>query len=143
MANYAKSLPRDTGGVPMQEYPAPYIAQEQYTSENAVASSVVSLTPNTTSLEVGAFGGQGVVIRWIPITETAAAAGAKASVVSSGLGANYDHYVPPSTYRRFIVPKETIGQAAGGQVGSVNGLYQRVAWINAGTTAASVIAVEF
>lgn len=142
MANYAKSLPRDTGNSPMQSFPAPYPAQEQYTTENAVASSVISLTPNTTSIEVGAFGGQGVVIRWVPLTETASVA-PRASVVASGLGANYDHYVPPSQYRSFVVPKETIGQMAGGQVGSVNGLYQRVAVINAGTTASSVLLAEF
>lgn len=142
MANYAKSLARDTGGEPMQEYPAPYISQEQYNSANAVVSSVINLTPNTTSLEVGAFGGQGVVIRWIPVTETATVS-PFASVVSSGLGANYDHWIPPSTMRRFVVPKETQGQLGPMQVGSVNGLYQRVAWINAGITASSVIASEF
>lgn len=142
MANYAKSLPRDTGNEPMQEFPAPYISQEQYNSANAVASSVVSLQPNTTSLEVGTFGGQGIVIRWIPLTETAAVA-PYGSVISSGVAANYDHYVPLNTYRRFVVPKETQGQMAGGQVGSVNGLYQRVAWINAGITASSVITAEF
>lgn len=142
MSNYAKSLPRDTGGEPMQAFPAPYLSQEQYNSANAVASSVISLQPNTTSLEVGTFGGQGVVIRWIPLTETATVA-PYGSVISSGLGANYDHYVPLNAMRRFVIPKETMGQMAGGQVGSVNGLYQRVAWINAGTTASSVIASEF
>lgn len=127
----------------MQSYPPNVISFDSWQAENAVASSVISLTPNTTLLEVGAFGGQGIVIRWIPITETAAAAGAKASVVASGLGANFDHWIPPSQYRQFVVPKETQGQVAGGQIGSVNGLYQRVAWINAGTTASSVIASEY
>lgn len=143
MANYAKQLPRDVGGSPMQEYPAPYIAIEQYNNDNAVASSVISLQPDTTAIEVGAFGGQGIVIRWVPVGETAAAAGAKASVVSSGLGANFDHYIPPSQYRRFVVPKETMGQNTPGQAGSVNGLYQRVARINAGATASSVLLTEY
>ncbi len=141
MANYAKSLPRDTGGAAMQEYPAPYLSQEQYNSPNAVASSVISLTKDTSSIEVGAFGGQGIVIRWVPTTDTAAGT-PYASVISSGLGANYDHYIPPSQYRRFVVPKET-GGAPAGNVGSVNGLYQRVAVINAGLTASSVLLSEF
>lgn len=142
MPNYAKPLARDTGGEPMQNTPAPYIANVTYQVENGVTSSVMSLNPNTTTLEVGAFGGQGAVIRWVPTTETAAAAGAKASVVASGLGANFDHYIPPSTFRRFIVPKETQGLPTG-QVGSVNGLYQRVARINAGATASSVLVIEY
>lgn len=142
MANYVKSLPRDTGNSAMQNYPPPYPSQEQYNSTNGVASSVISFQPNTTSLEVGAFGGQGVVIRWVPLTETASVS-PYASVISSGLGANYDHYIPAGMVRSFALPKETMGQMAGGQVGSVNGLYQRVAWINAGTTASSIIAAEF
>ena len=142
MANYAKALPRDNGNVPMQEYPAPYPALVSWQRENAVASSVISLNPNTQSLEVGAIGGQGLVIRWVPLTETASVA-PRASVVASGLGANFDHFIPASTFRRFIVPKETQGQMAGGQIGSVNGLYQRVAWINAGPTASSILANEY
>lgn len=142
MANYARSLPRDTGGEPMHQFPAPYLSQEQYNSPNVVTSSVISLQPNTTTLEIAAFGGQGGFIRWIPTTETAAVA-PYASVIASGLGSNFDHYIPPGMYRRFVVPKETMGQMAGGQVGSVNGLYQRVALINAGITASSIIATEF
>lgn len=141
---YITPLPIDKSGVNMQEFPSPVIAQEQYTAENGVASSVISLQPNTTSLEVTAFGGQGAAIRWIPITETAAAAGAKASVVASGLGANYDHIIPAGTYRRFAVPRETQGIGTGTlQVGSTYGLYQRVARINAGATASSVLVIEY
>ena len=142
MANYAKNIPRDTGGAGMTDFPAPVISQTRYHNENAVASSVISLNPNTTQIEVGVFGGQGAVIRWVPITETAAAAGAKASVIASGLGANFDHFIPAGTYRQFVVPKETQGSYAG-QVGSVNGLYQRVARINGGGTASSVLLSEF
>lgn len=142
MANYVNKLPRDLTGVEMQKYPPAVRSQEQYTSENAVASSVVSLQPNTGHMEIGAFGGQGIVIRWVPLTETASVA-PRASVVASGLGANYDHWIAPGTVRQFAVPKETMGQMTPGQVGSVNGLFQRIAWINAGATASSVIAVEY
>ncbi len=143
MANYAKSLARDVNGNVMQEYPAPIPALARYQVENAVTSSVISLTPNTSALEIGAVGGQGLVIRWVPVTETAAAAGAKASVIASGLTANFDHHIPTGQYRRFVVPRETQGAAMVGQVGSLNGLYQRLAWINAGPTASSILASEF
>ena len=142
MANYAKGLAVGVNGEEFQNCPPPYPAIARYQVENAVTSSVISLHPNTTALEVGAFGGQGLVIRWVPLTETAAVA-PRASVVASGLGANFDHFVPTGTFRRFVVPKETQGQVAGGQVGSVNGLYQRLAWINAGATASSILASEF
>ena len=61
--NYAKNLPRDTGGSPMQDFPAPFVSTSRIMTTNAVASSVISLHPDTTTLEVGAFGGQGAVIR--------------------------------------------------------------------------------
>ena len=142
MSNYARNLPRDTGGEPMQEFPAPFLSQARFIVENGVASSVISLNPNSTTVEVGAISGQGAVIRWVPATETAAVA-PRASVVASGSGANFDHYVPALTIRQFVVPKETGGTSVALQVGSVNGLYQRVAWINAGATASSILASEF
>lgn len=143
MSNYTRGLAKDTNNVPLQEYPAPYLSYATYQRENNTASSVISLTPTTSALEVGAFGGQGVVIRWVPISETAAAAGAKASVIASGLTANFDHWIPTGQYRRFVVPRETQGAATVGQMGSVNGLYQRLAIINGGPTASSVLLSEF
>lgn len=143
MANYVNPIPVDRGGDPLQEFPPPVRAQITTMRENAVASSALALNPNTSSLEVTAMGGQGIAIRWVASTETAGAAGAKASVIASGLGANFDHVIPGGTYRKFAVPKETQGQMAGGQVGSVNGLYQRVAAINVGTGASSVLFIEY
>lgn len=141
--NYVKNVPRDQGGESLHNYPSAYPATARYNSTNAVASSVISLNGNTTQIEVGAFGGQGAVIRWVPLTETAAASSVWwASVISSGASANFDHYVPPSQWRQFAVPKETQGQPKG-QLGSVHGLYQRVAIINAGITASSVIVSEY
>lgn len=121
----------------MTGFPSPVLSKGKYNKDNAVASSVISLHPMTSQIEVGAFGGQGAVIKWIPVTDVT-----QASVISSGLGANYDHYIPPSTVRQFVVPKETQGSYTG-QVGSINGLYQRVAVINAGLTASSVLVAEF
>lgn len=141
--NYAKNLPRDTGGAPMQEYPTPFRAVQARVATNQAASSVITLNADTTTLEVGAYGGQGMVFRWVPTTETAMASSVwNASVIASGAGANFDHFVPPSAVRRFVVPRETQGQYAG-QVGALNGLYNRVAVVNAGTTATSILLAEY
>jgi hypothetical protein len=142
MANYVNQIPHDKSGEGLQEFPPAVKAQITYQRENAVVSSAISLHPMTSHVEFGAFGGQGIVIRWVPTTETAAVA-PRASVVASGLGSNFDHWIPSGTYRKFAVPRESMGQMAGGQIGSVNGLYQRVAVINAGATASSVLAVEY
>lgn len=141
MANYAKNIPRDVGGSPMDGYPAASRANVTRMSENCVASSVVTLHHDTSTLEIGAFGGQGLVFRWVPVGETAAVA-PRASCVSSGASANYDHYIPSGNVRRFVVPKESAGLTAG-NVGSINGLYNRVAYINAGPTAASIMYMEY
>lgn len=143
MANYVNPIPIDRGGSPLQEFPAPVRAvASALLRENAAVSSAMLIDPNATSLEVSTFGGQGAVIRWVSLTETAAVS-PRASVIASGLGANFDHHIPAGVVRKFAIPKETQGQMPVGQIGSVNGLYQRVATINAGPTAASVLMVQY
>ena len=143
MSNYAKNVPRDVGGEVLHGYPSPIPALATYAKTNGVNSSVISLNQNTAQVEVSAYGGQGCVIRWVPLTETAAGA-PFASVISSGVSANFDHYVPPSQVRQFVVPKETQGTYSGAVgVGSMNGLYGRLAVVNAGTTAASILVCEY
>lgn len=143
MSNYVKPIPIDKAGSSLQEFPAPFKAVASVMMrENAVASSVMVLDKDAASLEVAAFGGQGIVIRWVPSTETPTVV-PYASVIASGLGANFDHLIPSGQVRRFAIPKETYGQTAGGNVGSVNGLYYRLAQINAGITAASVLVSQF
>lgn len=141
--NYAKGQAIDEGGNVVINAPAPVVALRSWLVENATPSSVITLHPNTTRLEVGAVGlaaGQGVVIKWIPTTDIT-----QASVVSSGLGlANFDHWIPAGTYRQFVVPRETQGTPINPNVqkGSIFGLYQRVAWINKGGVS-SIIANEY
>lgn len=143
--NYAKPLPMDKNQAPMQQFPAPFpaVVTAAKFRDNAVASSTLTLNQNTSEIEIGAIGGLGAVIRWIPLTETPTVS-PYSSVIASGLGANFDHFIPAGWYRQFVVPKETQGLGtAPMQVGSTYGLYQRVAIINAGTTATSVLVSEF
>ena len=129
----------------MQEFPAPYKAVVVTHKPNCSSSSVLYLHPETTTIEVAAHGGQGVAIRWVPSVEGAAASPFMSVVGATsllGISPNFDHTIPSGTVRRFVIPKETIGQAFG-QAASVNGLYSKMAFINTGTTAASILATEF
>jgi hypothetical protein len=144
VANYSPKLPQDRAGAPMQEYPAPLKAKAQYVAA-PVASSVVSLTDNTTAVEIGAIGGGGILMRWVPVTETAAGA-PFGSVIASGAGANYDHFIPANQYRRFVVPIDPLDTPAPQSVVGLNvqlGLYSRIAWINATATSSSVFGTEY
>ena len=140
------SLPKDRTEQVMQEYPAPVRALATSMRENAVVSSALLMHPNATSLEVFANAGQGVALRWVLATETPTVA-PRASVVASGAGANFDHIVPAGQVRRFAIPKETGGVGPRGnvnnQLGSVYGLYQRLAAINAGIGPSSVLFTEY
>jgi hypothetical protein len=140
---YAKPLSRDQGGEPLQEYPAPYKAKTQYTGENGTASSVISLTADTTTIEISAIGGTGAAMRWVPRTETAAVSPFASVITVAGATANYDHVVPAGEVRRFVVPIETLGAQQGSVVGinPQNGLYQRVAVKTFGVS--SVMTSEF
>lgn len=132
--NYAKALPRDKGGEPMQEYPAPALALARYSRENAAASSVMTFTDNTTAIEVAAVGGT-AVMRWVASSDT------QASVVGGASGANYDHVIPTNTVRRFVIPVEGQGTSSIVGMGVQAGLYRRVAVQT--TTVASVLTSEY
>ncbi len=125
-----------------QETPAPFKAVKQYIGENATASSVITLTPNTTAVEVAAQSAP-VAIRWVYATD---GTGPQTSVIAiAGTTANFDHVVAPNTVRRFVVPIEV--QYAYNPNASVvgdnisNGLFQRLAYKTAGI--ASVAVTEY
>lgn len=139
------SLPKDRAENVLQEFPAPVRALASSMRENAVVSSALLMNPNATSLEIAAVNAP-LAIRWVTAAETPSVA-PRASVVASGLGANFDHIIPAGQVRRFAIPKETGGVGprgdANNQLGSVYGLYQRLAVINAGTGPASVMFAEY
>lgn len=136
MANYAKSLPRDMDGAPMQEYAGNVSVLARYSSENATASSVISLTHDTTAVEIAAVGGP-AVMRWVSTADT------QASVVSAASGPNFWHAISTGTVRRFVVPIESSPTQGASVVGRNRGLglYQRLAYKSIGV--ASVLTSEY
>lgn len=141
--NPYKNLPHDKGNVPMQEFPAPYLAKTRHTKENATVSSVVSVSHDTTSIEVAASGGFAVAIRWVPTSETAAVSPFASIITLAGATSNYDHVIAKDTVRRFAIPIEVMATNNSSMVGAnrTNGLYQRVAFKSMGI--ASVLLSEF
>lgn len=126
--NYVVGIPHDKNQEPLQNYPAPFKAKARYDDENAAASSVISLTEDTTSIEITA-GSFAAAIRWVPTSETAAVSPFASVITAEGVTTNYDHVIPVGSMRRFVVPIETSitnPQSIQG-VNRLNGLYQRIA----------------
>ena len=135
MNNYAPPLPRDKYSEPLHEYPSPKLALARHTSENATASSVISVSHDATALEIAAIGA-GAVMRWVTTAETAA------SVISAVANADYDHVIPPNTMRRFVIPIESNPQVESVQgINRELGLYQRFAVKTFGI--ASIMSAQF
>lgn len=137
------NLPHDRGNVAMQHYATHASIKAIYASENASASSTITLSPDTTALEIAAVGASpaGGVMRWVRVGETAAAPAT--SVISAAGTANFAHVIPANTVRKFAVPIEVVYQAPSSLVGAniVNGLYRRIAIKSFGV--ASVIVTEY
>lgn len=135
--NYAPPRPRDKQGEVMVGYPAAKLAVARYSRE-VLVSSVVTLTDNTTTLEVVAVGGNGIALKWIATSDT------QASVIGSGATANFDHIIPAGVRREFQVPIEGQGTSSVVGLNVQLGLYRRVAWGPASTgTTTSVFSAEF
>lgn len=121
MANYANPLARDETMAPIQEVPAPFPAKARYANENGLASSVMTVSQDTTEIEIMAQTAA-VAMRWVATTDT------QASVVAvAGATANYDHIIPSGMVRRFVIPRERTGTSSIVGANIKNGLYQRYA----------------
>ena len=134
--NYSPKIPRDKTGVPLQHVVGD-VALGQFSSENATASSVVSVTHDTTALEIAAVDTTGFM-RFVTTGDT------EASVVAiAGATANYDHVIPAGTVRRFVIPIETEGTGYTSVQGlnRGEGLFQRVAYKSAGIS--SILVTEY
>ena len=126
-----KQLPKDGAMNPLQEFPTPFKAIVTRNRDSAIASSVISLSENTSTIEVLATGGP-AFLRWVATTDTAG------SVVSDGASSNFDNAIASNTVRRFAVPIERfVAQASVVGLNRQYGLYQRVALIGAASVAST------
>ena len=134
---WAAGPPIGNNGDAMQEFPDPKVAFARYGATTA-ASSVISLTDNTTVVDIAVMGGTGVAFKWIATSDTAG------SVIGTGANANFDVAVPPNWRQRLIVPKETmgVGSASIVGIGPTQGLYERLAYVSVGAPASSVLLAE-
>lgn len=131
--------PMSKGQVPIWDAATHASVKAIYSSENASASSVITLTPDTVQVEIAAVGGP-AVMRWVKVTDAATAA---TSVISAAGTANIDHVIPTGTVLKVAVPIEVLYQAPSSMVGAniQNGLYRRVAYKSIGV--ASVLLTEY
>lgn len=134
--SYPKPLPVDSNRNPLQENPSPVLSQQSF-QKGGELSSVITFNDNVTQIEVAAIGGAGVAIKWIPTSDT------QASVIGSGLGANFTHVVPANTVRKFVVPRETNTVASIVGVNIQQGLYRRVAVVSASAPHSSVATATY
>ena len=102
---YAKPIPVDRNGTALQEYPPVASAIAVLARDNATTSSVTTLSPNTTVVEVAAVTA-GAVVKWAS-SNVGSVQGV--SVISAAGTANFDHFIPAGTYRKFVVPRLTAG----------------------------------
>lgn len=131
-----KPLPTDAAQREMQEFPTPFKAIVTRARDSAVASSVITLNDNTTTIEIAATGGA-AFIRWVPTTETAGVAPA-GSVISAAGTANFDNAIAANTVRRFAVPIENfVAQSSVVGLNKQYGLYNRVAIIGVASVAST------
>ena len=139
------TLPHSTNGDGLQEYATHASVKAIYASENASASSIITLTPDTTALEIAVISGTsslvaGGAMRWVGSVVGSAAG---TSVITAARSANFDHIIPRDTVIKFAVPIERMYQAPSSLVGAniSNGLYRRVAIKSIGV--ASVLLTEY
>lgn len=140
MSAYQK-IPLDVNRTAMQNFTGVASLLAVYSSENAAVSSVITLTQDTSSIEISAVGGP-AVMRWV---RNDSGSGAPTSVVSAASGANFDHVIPSGDVKKFVVPNDqSLPPVQAGSVQGTNrqyGLMRRVAYKSVGV--ASIMVNEF
>lgn len=140
--NYAAGAPQgDRGPFLGALAVAPLKSIAPRVSENGVVSSVITLTQNTTAIEITAQTAP-VIMRWIATTDTEGSVFGNASIM------NFDHVIPINEVRRFVVPIESAtNTTVAATITSVQGqnreygLFRRVAYATQGI--ASVYMSEY
>lgn len=140
--NYAAGGGIGDNGLPVKaNNPAPFKAIATYADENGAASSVITLTQNTTAIEIAAQSAP-ALMRWVGTADSEASVFGNASIM------NFDHVIPANTVRRFVVPIESGANTTfGATITSVQGqnreygLFRRVAFASNGIS--SVYLTEY
>jgi len=128
MSGYSPALPRDSGGETKFTYVPPKVALARAYKENAVASSILLLSHDTTEIEVAAVN-QHIALKWLSQSTIDSSVAGTSVITATGSG-NWDHLVQQDTVRRFVVPIGTNPQTAG-SVQGINrelGLFPAVAY---------------
>lgn len=152
--NYSKGQPVGNNGVPQFNAPPPVRAVASNGNTNLAASSVISLSADTTAIEISTQGAGGAVMKWIATADTVGSVYSISSVGAT-FPANFDHSIPEDAVRRFVVPVEAFPTgkfyygspstvAFTSQIGAntENGLFRRVAIVSAGGVS-SVLVTEY
>lgn len=131
------NLPHDKGNNVMQNVTPTASIKAIRVLEQGTISSVYSLTPDTTFIEIAAL----IVpaaMRWVRSGD------GQGSVITVVTGANFEHIIPTGTVRQFAVPIESMYLAPSSMVGAnvQNGLYAKVA-VKSLLAAGSVMLTEF
>lgn len=136
------NTPVSRGGTQLYDHGTHASIKAVYASENQTTSSVITLSPDTTAIEISAIGASptGAVMRWVT---SVAGFDASTSVISAAGTANFDHVIPNNTMMKFAVPIEKMYQSPSSMVGAniQNGLYRRIAIKSIGV--GSVLLNEF
>jgi len=135
MRDYASPSPIDRFGNVLQGVGSnvPAIANAV---NGAVVSSMLSLDPRATVVEVTATGTDGAVIKWI------------GSVIGNNphpsvTAANFDGAISQNTTRLFVIPTSVMGQSTGsviGGYGAMAGCYPKMATL--ALSSASILIVQ-
>ena len=142
MRNFYPETPQGKLGEVKVGYAPAKVALARLNDENALVSSILLLTHDTTELEVAAVG-QGIAGKWLSRADVDASI-AGTSVITAAGTINADFVVPVSTQRRVAVPVSTFTPTSGSVMG-VNrklGLFPAVAFKTLAGTG-SVLAAEF
>lgn len=142
MQNYAKGKPVGDNMVPFFDSPPAVKSLGAVYRDNAVASSILILTHNTTAIEVAADGHMAHILWLSQSTVDSSVAGTS---VLTAVAGSFDNTVPDGEVRRFIVPVNAVATAEG--YGSIlgdnreNGLFTHVAIKSGGN--ASVATTQY
>ena len=142
MRNFYPETPQGKLGEVKVGYAPAKVALARLNDENALVSSILLLTHDTSELEVAAVG-QGIAGKWISQADVDASV-VGTSVITAAGTANFDFIVPVSTQRRVVVPIST-NVSPNGSVMGVNrkmGLFPAVAFKTLAGTG-SVLVAEF